>query len=91
MFFHQITTYSHKDDNNLWLIKMFDTDDIPSEPILVKHGDLIRLEHVITHRNLHSHKEIAPISKKHYQVTGYGEVIIFYNNLIYINFLFIII
>lgn len=69
----QITTYSHKDDNNLWLIKMFDTDDIPSEPILVKHGDLIRLEHVITHRNLHSHKEIAPISKKHYQVTGYGE------------------
>ena len=42
--------------------------------MLVKHGDLIRLEHVITHRNLHSHKEIAPISKKHYQVTGYGEV-----------------
>lgn len=75
----------------MWLIKMFDTDDIPSEPILVKHGDLVRLEHVITHRNLHSHKEIAPISKKHYQVTGYGEVIIFYNNLIYINFLFIII
>ncbi|KAF7391066.1 hypothetical protein HZH66_009546 [Vespula vulgaris] len=69
----QITTYSHKDDNNLWLIKQFDTDDIPSEPVLVKHGDLIRLEHVITRRNLHSHKEIAPISKKHYQVTGYGE------------------
>ncbi|KOX71057.1 Protein O-mannosyl-transferase 2 [Melipona quadrifasciata] len=69
----QITTYSHKDDNNLWFIKKFDTDDIPSEPVLVKHGDLIRLEHVITHRNLHSHKEIAPISKKHYQVTGYGE------------------
>ncbi|KAK9299727.1 hypothetical protein QLX08_007353 [Tetragonisca angustula] len=69
----QITTYSHKDDNNLWFIKKFDTDGIPSEPMLVKHGDLIRLEHVITHRNLHSHKEIAPISKKHYQVTGYGE------------------
>lgn len=56
------------------MIKKFDTDDIPSEPVLVKHGDLIRLEHVITKRNLHSHKEIAPISKKHYQVTGYGEV-----------------
>lgn len=47
---------------------------MPSEAILVKHGDLVRLEHVITRRNLHSHKEIAPISKKHYQVTGYGEV-----------------
>ncbi|EFN85014.1 Protein O-mannosyl-transferase 2 [Harpegnathos saltator] len=44
-----------------------------SEAMLVKHGDLIRLEHVITRRNLHSHKEIAPISKKHYQITGYGE------------------
>lgn len=62
------------------MIKQFDTDDIPSEPVLVKHGDLIRLEHVITRRNLHSHKEIAPISKKHYQVTGYGEVSILCKN-----------
>ncbi|XP_008555274.1 protein O-mannosyl-transferase 2 [Microplitis demolitor] len=69
----QITTYTHKDDNNFWLVKKFDTDKLPSEPELVKHGDLVRLEHVITGRNLHSHKEIAPISKKHYQVTGYGE------------------
>lgn len=69
----QITTYSHKDDNNLWLVKKFDTDKLPAEPELVKHGDLVRLEHVITGRNLHSHKEIAPVSKKHYQVTGYGE------------------
>lgn len=85
-FFHQITTYSHKDDNNLWLVKKFDTDDISSEPELVKHGDLIRLEHVITHRNLHSHKEIAPISKKHYQVTGYGEVSLSFYNFNYYYF-----
>ncbi|XP_018402294.1 PREDICTED: protein O-mannosyl-transferase 2 [Cyphomyrmex costatus] len=69
----QITTYSHKDDNNLWLVKKFDMDVISPEPELVKHGDLVRLEHITTRRNLHSHKEIAPISKKHYQVTGYGE------------------
>ncbi|CAG5106978.1 Similar to tw: Protein O-mannosyl-transferase 2 (Drosophila pseudoobscura pseudoobscura) [Cotesia congregata] len=69
----QITTYSHKDDNNLWRVKKFDTDKLPAEPELVKHGDLVRLEHIITGRNLHSHKEIAPVSKKHYQVTGYGE------------------
>lgn len=35
---------------------------------------MIRLEHVPTRRNLHSHREPAPITKKHYQVTGYGEV-----------------
>ncbi|XP_043272755.1 protein O-mannosyl-transferase 2 [Venturia canescens] len=69
----QITTYSHKDDNNMWLVKQYDNNEIPSDPVLVKHGDLIRLEHVITRRNLHSHKEVAPVSKKHYQVTGYGE------------------
>lgn len=43
----------------------------------VKHGDMIRFEHVPTRRNLHSHREPAPITKKHYQVTGYGEVFIY--------------
>ncbi|XP_046479976.1 protein O-mannosyl-transferase 2 isoform X9 [Neodiprion pinetum] len=69
----QITTYSHKDDNNRWFVKKFDTNVLPPDNVLVKHGDLIRLEHIVTRRNLHSHKEVAPISKKHYQVTGYGE------------------
>lgn len=77
----QVTTYSHKDDNNLWIVKKYNTNEIPSEPTLVKHGDLIRLEHVITQRNLHSHKDLAPLSKKHYQVTGYGEVIHFKQHL----------
>lgn len=40
---------------------------------------MIRLEHLPTKRNLHSHREPAPITKKHYQVTGYGEVIIHSN------------
>ncbi|CAB4060018.1 POMT [Lepeophtheirus salmonis] len=40
---------------------------------LLRHGDLVRLEHVITARNLHSHHEPAPMSKKMFQVTGYGE------------------
>lgn len=40
----------------------------------VRHGDMIRLEHATTGRNLHSHDEHAPISKNHMQVTGYGEV-----------------
>jgi len=30
----------------------------------------------MTRRNVHSHHEHAPISKKQYQVTGYGEVIL---------------
>lgn len=50
-------------------------DDDPVE--LVKNGDLIRLEHVPTGRNLHSHREQAPVTKRHHQVTGYGEVSIY--------------
>lgn len=70
----QITTYSHKDDNNRWRVKKIDVEPDEGDPVvLVKHGDLIRLEHISTRRNLHSHDEMAPLSRKHYQVTGYGE------------------
>uniref|UniRef100_A0A8D8ZZ10 Protein O-mannosyl-transferase 2 n=1 Tax=Cacopsylla melanoneura TaxID=428564 RepID=A0A8D8ZZ10_9HEMI len=73
----QITTYSHKDENNRWLIKTFDNSWMEENGTgtvrLVKHGDLIRLEHIMTRRNVHSHREPAPVTKKHNQVTGYGE------------------
>lgn len=68
----QVTTYSHKDSNNKWLIKR-GLDDEESIDIFVRDGDLIRLEHVTTKRNLHSHFEVAPVTKRHYQVTCYGE------------------
>ncbi|XP_041929273.1 protein O-mannosyl-transferase 2 [Alosa sapidissima] len=70
----QVTTYLHKDYNNLWLVKkQHHTDDPTGEaPDLVRHGDVIRLEHKETTRNLHSHLHEAPLTKKHLQVTGYG-------------------
>jgi dolichyl-phosphate-mannose-protein mannosyltransferase len=71
----QVTGYTHKDENNRWLIKPFDRElqEDEGEARLVKNGDLIRLQHVVTGRNLHSHKELAPITKRHFQVTCYGE------------------
>uniref|UniRef100_A0A336M336 Protein O-mannosyl-transferase 2 n=1 Tax=Culicoides sonorensis TaxID=179676 RepID=A0A336M336_CULSO len=69
----QITTYTHKDDNNRWLVKPYNKDPSQDTVQIVKHGDLIRLEHVQTRRNLHAHRELAPLTKKHFQVTGYGE------------------
>uniref|UniRef100_A0A1A9WTR6 Protein O-mannosyl-transferase 2 n=1 Tax=Glossina brevipalpis TaxID=37001 RepID=A0A1A9WTR6_9MUSC len=68
----QITTYTHKDDNNKWLIKPFNKE--PGKEVrFVRNGDLVRLEHLVTKRNLHSHPELAPMTRKHLQVTGYGE------------------
>ncbi|XP_065206014.1 protein O-mannosyl-transferase 2 [Planococcus citri] len=70
----QITTYTHKDENNHWRIKHFNDETPENSSIeLLKHGDIIRLEHVSTRRNLHSHREPGPVTKKHNQVTGYGE------------------
>ncbi|XP_073812438.1 protein O-mannosyl-transferase 2 isoform X2 [Musca autumnalis] len=68
----QVTSYTHKDENNAWIIKPHD-EEFTEKLKLLKHGDLIRLEHVQTRRNLHSHDEPAPISKTQMQVTGYGE------------------
>lgn len=70
----QVTGYSHKDENNRWIIKKFDSEPDPDAEVqLVRDGDLIRLEHEVTRRNLHSHSEVAPVTKRHYQVTCYGE------------------
>uniref|UniRef100_UPI00358ED439 protein O-mannosyl-transferase 2 n=1 Tax=Myxine glutinosa TaxID=7769 RepID=UPI00358ED439 len=70
----QVTAYTHKDGNNLWLVKGHDEKQ-GSEQVLrfVKVGDVLRLEHVATRRNLHSHNLPAPLTKRHLQVTGYGQ------------------
>jgi len=52
----QVTCYDGNDDNNLWLVKVSygQAEDLKSgEPIT--DGDIIRLEHKLTGRNLHSH------------------------------------
>uniref|UniRef100_A0A672GBU2 Protein O-mannosyl-transferase 2 n=1 Tax=Salarias fasciatus TaxID=181472 RepID=A0A672GBU2_SALFA len=68
----QVTAYLHKDYNNLWLVHRQDNNSQSETPDLVRHGDIIRLEHKETTRNLHSHLHEAPLTRKHFQVTGYG-------------------
>ncbi|CAN9502212.1 unnamed protein product [Ophioblennius macclurei] len=68
----QVTAYLHKDYNNLWLVHRQDNNSQSDTPDLVRHGDIIRLEHKETTRNLHSHLHEAPLTRKHFQVTGYG-------------------
>ncbi|XP_059818943.1 protein O-mannosyl-transferase 2 isoform X3 [Hypanus sabinus] len=69
----QVTAYLHKDDNNLWIVRKPDHTTDPDGPAqYVRHGDIITLEHKETSRNMHSHQHEAPLTKKHFQVTGYG-------------------
>ena len=71
----QITTYAHKDSNNNWIVDYQwglepynDTQEIK----FLQHGDIIRLVHQGTMKNLHSHQVEAPITKSQYEVSGYG-------------------
>ncbi|ODN79524.1 hypothetical protein L202_03485 [Cryptococcus amylolentus CBS 6039] len=71
----QVTCYHYKDDNNNWdIIPPWYADPIdPDGPIqFLKDGDVIRLVHSQTGRNLHSHNIAAPISKEMLEVAGYG-------------------
>uniref|UniRef100_UPI00398EDA03 protein O-mannosyl-transferase 2 n=1 Tax=Pristiophorus japonicus TaxID=55135 RepID=UPI00398EDA03 len=69
----QVTAYLHKDNNNLWIVRKAEhTSDQDDSAQHVRHGDVFRLEHKETSRNMHSHQHEAPLTKKHFQVTGYG-------------------
>jgi dolichyl-phosphate-mannose-protein mannosyltransferase len=39
----------------------------------IKDGDIVRIYHQLTGRNLHSHVIRAPISTKHWEVSCYGD------------------
>ncbi|KAL4237411.1 Protein O-mannosyl-transferase 2 [Mactra antiquata] len=69
----QVTTYSHKDINNMWKINpAFEHNNGSGTPVPLKNGDLVRLMHLLTGRNLHSHREPAPVTLGHFQVSCYG-------------------
>ncbi|KAG0250374.1 hypothetical protein BG011_008403 [Mortierella polycephala] len=69
----QITLYPHKDFNNDWIIQKRD-GSIPDTLEYLKNGDYVRLNHVQTHKRLHSHDHKAPKTEdeNHFEVSGYG-------------------
>ncbi|SPO03826.1 probable dolichyl-phosphate-mannose--protein mannosyltransferase [Cephalotrichum gorgonifer] len=73
----QVTCYHHKDSNNDWFFYPNRSDaayDPEEEPRFIGNGDVIRLLHTQTGRNLHSHEINAPITKKDREVSAYGNV-----------------
>ena len=71
----QVTCYHYKDDNNEWTILPIweeSSYDPNSEIRFLKNGDFLRLNHVPTTRNLHSHSVLAPVTTLDYEVSCYG-------------------
>jgi dolichyl-phosphate-mannose-protein mannosyltransferase len=74
----QITTYSHKDSNNEWIVergwsKDWQQRNVSADPVFVKDGDVVRLVHDTTGKNLHSHAFPAPVTGTDAEVSGYGD------------------
>lgn len=71
----QVTCYHYKDDNNNWIVlpRWDEPTYDPNAPLrFLKDGDIIRLRHDPTSRNLHSHPIPAPITKLNHEVSCYG-------------------
>ncbi|KAI8927643.1 Dolichyl-phosphate-mannose-protein mannosyltransferase-domain-containing protein [Entophlyctis helioformis] len=70
----QVTCYHHKDSNNEFIVEKpwgVETNE-DAEPEFVQDGDIIRLVHASTQKNLHSHAVAAPITKGENEVSCYG-------------------
>ncbi|KAI8370222.1 Dolichyl-phosphate-mannose-protein mannosyltransferase-domain-containing protein [Blakeslea trispora] len=72
----QVTGYTFKDENNNWQIRYpLNNQTIKrayDQVEFVHHGDTIRLFHLLTRKNLHSHPISAPVSSKQWEVSAYG-------------------
>ncbi|VEU19431.1 DEKNAAC100163 [Brettanomyces naardenensis] len=67
---HQVTTYGFKDSNNVWEFKKARGPFQYSR--YLKNGDVVRLQHLNTKSNLHSHPIRGHVSTDFYEVSGYG-------------------
>ncbi|KJX96974.1 dolichyl-phosphate-mannose-protein mannosyltransferase [Zymoseptoria brevis] len=73
----QITCYHHKDANNDWFFypnRHQPAYDPEADLKFVGNGDVIRLIHAQTGRNLHSHTVPAPVTKADHEVSCYGNL-----------------
>lgn len=74
----QVTCYHHKDANNDWIIHPNRTEPALDSSSLdmrfIGNGDVIRLIHAQTGRNLHSHTVSAPVTKADHEVSSYGNL-----------------
>lgn len=63
---------SRNDPNSYWLVKEGDGEEVCTLGSKIKCGSIIRLEHLETRRNLHTHTFNAPLASHLHEVSGYG-------------------
>lgn len=76
----QVTGYGFADTNNMWEIK-FPRESYPKpanngRPIKLTDKAVIRLGHINTACNLHSHEISSHVSRGNFEVSGYGSEVV---------------
>ncbi|EPZ34034.1 Glycosyl transferase, family 39 domain-containing protein [Rozella allomycis CSF55] len=67
----QVTGYSHEDNNNHWRFHKIDAKLMESDKVIIKNGDIVRLEHVATKSFLLTHDVASPLTMTNMEVTTY--------------------
>ncbi|CAI5701998.1 hypothetical protein KXD40_000330 [Peronospora effusa] len=68
-----VTTHMARNDvSSYWLVKEGDSEPVCQVGKPIECGATIRLEHMQTRRNLHSHMFKAPLSTKNLEVSAFG-------------------
>jgi hypothetical protein len=70
-----VTAFANRDDNDFWFVKgPHGTADDHKDKEVVQNGDIIRLEHLLSARNLHSHGNYPSPLTGQQEVTAFGEL-----------------
>lgn len=69
----QVTAFWGSDDNDYWIVKgRHNSPEEYKKGEEIRNGDIVRLEHRETRKNLHSHGNPAPVTKDQQEVTAYS-------------------
>jgi len=70
----QVTAFVGANDDDYWIVKgPHHFPELYKCAESIKHGDIIRLEHMATRKNLHSHIGASSPVTKQQEVTAYGQ------------------
>lgn len=75
--FQQITGYSHRDDNNNWILEYEDNTFLYEYSThgasFLEDGMTVRFIHAATSKNLHAENIEAPVSTEYFEVSAFGD------------------
>lgn len=76
----QVTGYGHSDNNNIWTFMFSKRSNLQlddglfnGKSIMIRDGDILRLQHKNTKSTLHSHEVSSHVSKGNFEVSGYNK------------------